>query len=95
MSYTRNRNEYNETDNRRVFKILHITSVTGCCLRCAIRKRRNYYGIVTSKQSGKVIHDKIPSWKLLSKNKKQWMEKPKKKIKIGSNSVNEYINYLI
>lgn len=66
------RNLYHDTVDSRTFTILHITTETGCCLKCAKRHRREWYG---SSDVGK-WRFKHPSWKLVSKNRKQWMKKP-------------------
>lgn len=76
MSENRNRSVYSETNDRRVFRNIHIRCVTGCCLRCRKRERRKWYRII-EKTDGK-IDSKYPSWKLVSKNRKQWMKKPLK-----------------
>ena len=76
MGKKRNRSEYSETNNRRVFKLLHIKSENGCCMRCAIRQRQQWYRII--EKDNEWTNTKFPSWKLVSKNKKQWMKKPLK-----------------
>ena len=73
MGQKRFRKEYSETSHRRTFNIIHIKCVTGCCLNCAKRGRRNWYHIW---ETSKKRHAKYPNWKMVSKNKKQWMEKP-------------------
>lgn len=65
----------NKTTNRKTHNLLHIKCVTSCCLICAKRQRRTYYCI--REYNGKK-DIKIPSWKLVSKNRKQWMKKPLK-----------------
>ncbi len=65
----------NETTHRRTHNILHIKCVTGCCIKCSKREKQNYYRI--AEYNGKA-DIKYPSWKLVSKNKKQWMKKPLK-----------------
>lgn len=64
---------YWETTDSRTFKIIHIRFVTSCCLRCAIRERRDFYFI--TKVGNDKMRSKFPSWKLTSKKRKQWMEK--------------------
>jgi hypothetical protein len=83
MGYKRNRKEYNETGNRRTHKVLHIISVTDCCLKCAIRRRQTYYHI--AEYNGKT-YAKIPNWKLVSKNRKQWMKKGLKLVESKRNN---------
>ena len=69
----RRRNKlYSETTDSRTFKIIHIQCVTSCCLRCAKRQRRGFYFIIKENDKRR---SKFPSWKLTSKNKKQWMDK--------------------
>jgi hypothetical protein len=50
------------------------------CSRCGYHKGENYTGnYYGSYDVGRITH---PNWKLVSKNSKQWMEKPiKKKIR--------------
>jgi hypothetical protein len=74
MGKYRKRNLFHETTDSRTFRILHITSETGCCLNCAKRRRRYWYGSYSWGDQ----HIKTPSWKLVSKNRKQWMKKPLK-----------------
>jgi hypothetical protein len=91
MGTYRKRNLYHETTDSRTFSILHITTETGCCLRCAKRQRRGWYGSfnVYKKEL------KWPSWKLVSKNKKQWMKKSLKyKYKPLRNNYYEGKNWL-
>lgn len=74
MGKYRKRNLYHETTDSRTFRILHISSETFCCLRCARRRSRGWYGSYNTPARPM----KIPSWKLASKNRKQWMKKPLK-----------------
>ena len=46
-----------------------------CCLKCLIRGRRKYYHIFKGFRKQKA---NFPNWKLVSKNRKQWMKKPLK-----------------
>ena len=72
MSKQRYRKLYTETMDRKTFNVIHIKCVTGCCMRCAKRQRREFYFIRPGELKEKA---KYPSWKLTSKNKKQWMSK--------------------
>jgi len=40
-------------------------------MKCRIRERRTWYYLPKGKRQGK-----FPSWKLVSRNKKQWEKKP-------------------
>lgn len=72
MSGQRQRNEYAVCTDRRTQKIIHIHSVTGCCLKCNIRQRRDWYYLSGYDKR----RDRQPSWKLVSKREKQWMKRP-------------------
>lgn len=66
------------TDNRSVYnhtlrKYLYNYGVCDYCSPHGGCNRRNHYGGFTHKKL------KYPSWKLVSKNRKQWMDKPLKK----------------
>lgn len=63
------RKEYLETTNRKVFNIVHISNVTSCCIICNRRIRNGYYFIISNDKK----RSRYPNWKLVSKNKKQWM----------------------
>jgi hypothetical protein len=86
MGKHRERNLYHETTDSRTYRILHITSETGCCLKCAKRRTRNSYGSYSWYRGQQA---KMPSWKLVSKNKKQWMKKP---LKFKHKRVRAYVN---
>jgi hypothetical protein len=45
-----------------------------CCTACMIRYRQGSYYIMDYVNKHKEKH---PNWKLVSKNRKQWMKKPK------------------
>jgi hypothetical protein len=89
-------NEYNSTINRYVYNRLrkeYVANKNGLCSFCKYHKNENqtgkWYGGFTdySKPESEftcVQPDKItyPNWKLVSKNKKQWMNK-KLKTKLG------------
>jgi hypothetical protein len=70
---TTNRGEYNRAYKRYLNHegLIH-------CDRCGYHKHENY----TGKWYGGYILDKVkqPSWKLVSKHPKQWMDKPTKTI---------------
>ena len=71
MGNKRFRDLYSTTTDRRTHNIVHINCVTGCCMKCAIRRRQTWYHIWDDKKQSS-----YPNWKLVSKNKKQWMVKP-------------------
>ena len=83
---TTNRGEFNRAYKR---YLEHIVDGIGCSY-CKYHRGEN----TTTKWYGGYIDEKIrhPSWKLVGKNKKQWMNKP---IKIESDYINwrktEYI----
>ncbi len=87
--------EYKETTNTHVYKRIHISNVTGCCLNCAKRGRRQYYYERYDNTDNK-LDAKIPSWKLVSKNRKQWMNKPIKfkPLKKGFQISSYYTKYI-
>lgn len=75
---TTNRGEFN-----RAYKLFLEHSGKIHCSRCGYHRGENEYnkwygGYIyetkTNKNSGK--HPRHPSWKLVSKNRKQWMKKP-------------------
>lgn len=68
---------YDSTTNRSVFNKLH-KEIHASCSWCKWHRRDNakgkkWYGCV-HQYNGKVYQN-FPSWKLVSKNKKQWMYK--------------------
>ncbi|MEO6304490.1 MAG: hypothetical protein ABIP51_15120 [Bacteroidia bacterium] len=69
MGTQRFRKVYAETMDRRTFNIVHIKVKTICCLKCKRRSNHKWYHI---SWEGKNI---FPNWKLVSRNKKQWMNK--------------------
>jgi hypothetical protein len=71
MGKQRFRDLYSTTTDRKTHNIIHIKCVTGCCIKCAIRGRQKWYHIWHGKKQSS-----YPNWKLVSKNKKQWMKKP-------------------
>ena len=71
--------ELKTTDSSSVYNHTHRNYLYnyGVCDYCKPHRgcnRRNKYGGLTHK------HLKYPSWKLVSKNPKQWMDKPVKKV---------------
>lgn len=69
-------NEYRITTNSSVFRKLHKHHHASCSYckwhgSCSENDSWDWYYISTKKA-------KFPSWKLVSKNKKQWMNKPLK-----------------
>lgn len=65
-------NVFNETTDRRTWRILHYDRVFSCCIHCDRRGKQNHYG---GYSDGKI---RVPNWKLVSKRRKQWMGKPLK-----------------
>ena len=70
------RQQETTTDNR-IYNLSVYQCNDLCCKSCVNRRRREDYSIWTTK---KRVHAKFPNWKLVSKNKKQWMKKPLKYI---------------
>ncbi len=66
---TTNRNAFNKAYKG------YISSKKGYCPRCRFHKGENYEG---KSYGGYSDYERItyPSWKLVSKNRKQWMKKP-------------------
>lgn len=67
------------TTNRKVYNRArkeYISGINGDCPICRYHKGENYEG----KYYGGYDNERItyPSWKLVSKNRKQWMKKPLK-----------------
>ena len=96
-------NEYRTTTNSSVFKKLHKELYASCSLDrwhnswdndtweyygFQIRDSYDYKGRLTKAGEGR-----YPNWKLVSKNKKQWMKKPIKLIVDFSNWAQEYDDY--
>lgn len=73
MNFKGSNKEYKTTTNKRVFKICHFAQQDMCCLACSKRRRRKYYRIF---EYGDKKFVRTPNWKLVSKNRKQWMKKP-------------------
>jgi hypothetical protein len=82
------RNEYKTTTNSRVYKILHKETHASCSY-CPWHSRwfgchnendcwKNYYR--DSDDDYTKQKKTLPNWKLVSKNRKQWMKKPLKYI---------------
>jgi hypothetical protein len=82
-------NEYRETTNSSVFRKLHKIRYASCSY-CSWHPRTfdhssendqwdSYY--IDFHPDEKRNYTKIPSWKLCSKNRKQWMHKPLKLVK--------------
>ena len=66
----RNIKLYENTNNNKTFKLCHYQQEGICCLNCAKASRRDYFFYDYSNE-----RHHYPSWKLISKNKKQWMPK--------------------
>jgi hypothetical protein len=69
--------EYLTTTDNKTYKLHRWVASHICCMGCINRGRRTYYHV-----EGFYKKAKYPSWKLVSKNKKQWGKKP---IKIAEN----------
>ncbi len=65
------------TTNRRVYNIArkkYISGKNGDCSFCKYHRGENYDGKqYGGRKDGRITY---PNWKLVSKNEKQWMEKP-------------------
>lgn len=71
MKFKSNNTEYNTTTDNKTYKLCHMAAELMCCVACANRRRREWYYLPKEKDQGK-----FPSWKLVSKNKKQYNKKP-------------------
>lgn len=80
MNFKKNNKEYKTTTDNKVFKICHYAHEDMCCMACSKRRKTKDYHIA---KYGRLERIRIPNWKLVSKNRKQWMKKP---IEIGENS---------
>jgi hypothetical protein len=75
MNFKNNNVLYKTTTDNRTYKIKQMANKGLCCMGCVNRHRRTWYHIWNSPRRQT---KKYPSWKLVSKNKKQWMKKPLK-----------------
>lgn len=66
---------YKITCDNRTYKLCCWRKEGVCCRGCINRRRRTWYDILEYDDKVKA---KYPNWKLVSKNKKQWMKKPLK-----------------
>lgn len=87
-----NKKEYDSTTNRYVYnriRKLHLESVGEIrCSYCRYHRGENrtneFYGrYVGRKYRMDHVHAKYPSWKLTSKNPKQWMDKDMRIVRSG------------
>ena len=78
----RNIKLYQNTTDNKTYKLCLYQQEGICCLSCAKRSRRDYF--YYDYDGGKHCY---PSWKLVSKNKKQWMPK---KLKIEEEKPNRW-----
>lgn len=84
------------TTNRKIYNRAHkyyLSDKYGHCPRCRYHKGENYRG----KYYGGYENDGLtyPNWKLVSKNRKQWMKKPIKVKEDYQNHRNEkYIRFI-
>ena len=70
--------EYYETTNRNLFNKHYKKKYSGCSIcgwNSGCNNKNSHYGGHSILK--KVTRIKYPSWKLVSKKTKQWMEKPK------------------
>lgn len=65
-------NVFDTTTDNRTYNICSFKQSGECCIHCRNRQRRTYYHIY--EYDDKVV-TKYPNWKMVSKNKKQWMKK--------------------
>jgi hypothetical protein len=65
-----NKKLYDRTADNKTYKLCHYQQENICCLRCAKRRRQEFYFVDNDK-----MEHQYPNWKLVSKNKKQWMYK--------------------
>jgi hypothetical protein len=75
MNFKNNNVLYKTTCDNKTYKLKQRANQGLCCMGCINRGRRDWYYI--HQWDGKQKQN-IPSWKLVSKNKKQWMKKPLK-----------------
>lgn len=72
------------TDNRRVYSVYRKQLLESQrlidCSRCPYHKVENYEGRYYGGRVDGKHQITYPNWKLVSKNSKQWMDKPMKKI---------------
>lgn len=68
MNFKKNNREYLKTTDNRTYNICHFAAEGICCRACQKRHRQEWYVL-------KPKNSRYPSWKLVSKNKKQWMPK--------------------
>jgi len=91
-----NRKDYNWTNNRTYYNKLrkYYLEVDGeiCCSYCKYNRNENNKGKWYGGYNKKI---KIPNWKLISRNKKQWMGKPKNYKIIPISWVGNYVYYEI
>jgi hypothetical protein len=66
----KNKELFESTTDNKTFKLCLYQHDDICCLNCARSRRKQTYYVNEDKSDGK-----FPSWKLVSKNKKQWMGK--------------------
>ena len=64
---------YKTTCDNRTYKLKRWANEGICCRGCINRRRRTWYDIL---EYDNKVRAKYPNWKLVSKNKKQWMRKP-------------------
>lgn len=88
MKLKKNNKAYLKTTNNKAYKLYRFAQLGICCMGCVNRHRRGHYYILTTEDKE---HRKFPSWKLVSKNRKQWMKKP---LKYSKNKYNwrSYVN---
>ena len=68
---------YQKTLDNKTYKLCHYQQQGLCCMGCINRGRRGYYWLSGDDYKKREKH---PSWKLVSKNRKQWMDKKLKYI---------------
>lgn len=96
----RKTNEFKTTVNRSVYNKLYKRKNASCPFckwhgPTSENDRWKWYGLYQKYNGGKKVWEdyfKHPNWKLVSKNRKQWMKKPIKKIEDKINGI-KYVEF--
>lgn len=73
MNFKKQFNEYRSTTDNRTYKLLRWADEGLCCMGCINRGRRGWY---FRREDEARRASSYPSWKLVSKNSKQYNIKP-------------------
>lgn len=73
MNFKKDFNEYRSTTDNKTYKLLKWADEGLCCMGCINRGRRDWY---YRKDNESKRQSSYPSWKLVSKNSKQYNVKP-------------------